>query len=72
MADMHDVLGNVRHRTRSVFGATSITLDWQLAQLPRMENLTPARVLAIQRLLLEVFSNVRKHYSREGRNPHGA
>ena len=59
--DLGVVLGNVRHRMRSVFGATGVALDWQVAELPRMENLTPARVLAIQRLLLEVFTNVLKH-----------
>jgi len=59
--DLGVVLGNVRHRMRSVFGATGVTLDWRVAELPRMEGLTPARVLAIQRLLLEVFSNVLKH-----------
>jgi signal transduction histidine kinase len=59
--DLGVVLGNVRHRMRSVFGATGVTLDWQVGDLPAMEALTPARVLAIQRLLLEVFTNVLKH-----------
>ena len=59
--DLGVVLGNVRHRMRSVFGATGTALDWQVTNLPSMEGLTPARVLAIQRLLLEVFTNVIKH-----------
>jgi hypothetical protein len=59
--DLGVVLGNVRHRMRSVFGATGVALDWQVGDLPIMEALTPARVLAIQRLLLEVFTNVLKH-----------
>jgi hypothetical protein len=59
--DLGVVLGNVRHRMRSVFGATGVALDWQVGDLPAMEALTPARVLAIQRLLLEVFTNVIKH-----------
>lgn len=59
--DLGVVLGNVRHRMRSVFGATGVALDWQVGDLPAMEALTPARVLAIQRLLLEVFTNVLKH-----------
>jgi len=59
--DLGVVLGNVRHRMRSVFGATGIALDWRVSELPRMDALTPARVLSIQRLLLEVFSNVLKH-----------
>lgn len=59
--DLGVVLGNVRHRMRSVFGATGVEFDWQVGDLPTMEALTPARVLAIQRLLLEVFTNVLKH-----------
>ncbi len=59
--DLGVVLGNVRHRMRSVFGAAGVALDWQVGALPAMEALTPARVLAIQRLLLEVFTNVLKH-----------
>jgi len=59
--DLGVVLGNVRHRMRSLFGATGTELDWRVGELPPMAELTPARVLAIQRLLLEVFTNVLKH-----------
>jgi signal transduction histidine kinase len=55
------VLGNVRHRMRSVFERAGIRLVWNVSALPRMENLTPERILAIQRLFLEVFSNAIRH-----------
>lgn len=60
--DIGVVLGNVRHRMRTVFDRAGVSLSWQVAQaLPQIEGLTPARVLAIQRFLLEVFTNILKH-----------
>ena len=59
--DVGVVLGNVRHRMRSVFEHAGVRFLWNVSELPRMGDLTPARVLAIQRLLLEVFTNAIKH-----------
>jgi len=59
--DVGVVLGNVRHRMRSVFERAGIGFLWNVSALPRMENLTPERILAIQRIFLEVFSNAIKH-----------
>jgi signal transduction histidine kinase len=59
--DVGVVLGNVRHRMRSVFEHAGIGFLWNVSALPRMENLTPERILAIQRIFLEVFSNALKH-----------
>jgi hypothetical protein len=59
--DLGVVLGNVRHRMRTVFDTAGVELGWRVGELPRMDNLTPARNLAIQRILLEVFTNVLKH-----------
>ncbi|HEU4645337.1 MAG TPA: hypothetical protein VFS80_07215, partial [Burkholderiales bacterium] len=59
--DVGVVLGNVRHRMRSVFEHAGIRLAWNVSALPRMENLTPERILAIQRIFLEVFSNAIRH-----------
>jgi signal transduction histidine kinase len=59
--DLGVVLGNVRHRMRSVFGNAGVELGWRVGELPRMDDLTPARNLAIQRILLELFTNVLKH-----------
>lgn len=59
--DVGVVLGNVRHRMRSVFERSGIKLHWNVTELPRMEDLTPERILAIQRIFLEAFSNAIRH-----------
>ena len=59
--DVGVVLGNVRHRMRSVFERAGVRFLWNVSELPRLDTLTPARILAIQRLLLEVFTNAIKH-----------
>jgi signal transduction histidine kinase len=59
--DVGVVLGNVRHRMRSVFERAGIRFAWNVSALPRMESLTPERILAIQRIFLEVFSNAIRH-----------
>jgi len=59
--DVGVVLGNVRHRMRSVFERAGIKFLWNVSTLPRMDELTPERILAIQRIFLEVFSNTIKH-----------
>ncbi len=59
--DIGVVLGNVRHRMRAVFEAAGVRLNWQVGELPPSDDLTPARIFAIQRLLLEVFTNAIKH-----------
>ncbi|HET9735106.1 MAG TPA: ATP-binding protein [Burkholderiales bacterium] len=59
--DLSVVLGNVRHRMRSVFDTAGVELGWRVGELPRLDDLTPARNLAIQRILLELFTNVLKH-----------
>lgn len=59
--DVGVVLGNVRHRMRSVFERAGVQLNWNVSELPRMENLTPERILAIQRIVLETFSNAIRH-----------
>jgi signal transduction histidine kinase len=59
--DVGVVLGNVRHRMRQVFERAGIRLAWNVAALPRMSSLTPERVLAIQRVFFEAFSNAIRH-----------
>jgi signal transduction histidine kinase len=59
--DVGVVLGNVRHRMRSVFERSGVRLLWKVSALPPVPGLTPERILAIQRIFLEVFSNTLKH-----------
>jgi signal transduction histidine kinase len=44
-----------------VFDTAGVDLGWRVGELPRMDDLTPARNFAIQRILLELFTNVLKH-----------
>lgn len=59
--DIGVVLGNVRHRMRSVFERAGVRFVWNVGELPRLDDLTPSRIQAIQRVLLEVFTNAIKH-----------
>lgn len=59
--DIGVVLGNMRHRMRSAFDKAGVQLAWNIGELPRMEHLTPERVLAVQRILLEIFTNALQH-----------
>jgi signal transduction histidine kinase len=59
--DVGVVLGSVRHRMRSVFERAGVQLVWNVSELPRMDDLTPERILAIQRIFLEAFSNAITH-----------
>ncbi len=59
--DVGVVLGSVRHRMRSVFERAGVQLVWNVSELPRMDDLTPERILAIQRIFLEAFSNAIRH-----------
>ena len=59
--DVGVVLANVRHRMRPVLERAGVRFLWSVSELPRMDDLTPARILAIQRILLEVFTNAIKH-----------
>ncbi len=59
--DVGVVLGNVRHRMRSVLERAGVRFVWNVGELPPIDDLTPARILAIQRILLEVLTNAIKH-----------
>ena len=59
--DVNVVLGSVRHRMRSVLEHAGVHLVWNASELPAIQDLTPQRILAIQRILLEVFTNIIKH-----------
>lgn len=59
--DVGVVLGNVRHRMRSAFDRSGVKLNWNVSELPRMESLSPERIVAIQRIFLEAFSNAIRH-----------
>ena len=59
--DVNVVLGSVRHRMRTVLEDADVRLVWNVTELPAINDLNPQRILAIQRILLEVFTNIIKH-----------
>jgi hypothetical protein len=59
--DLASVLGSLRYRLDAMIEATGVRLQWDIAELPAVRNLTPVVVFGIQRILLEAISNVLKH-----------
>ena len=59
--DLTSVLGHLRFRLDKRFTEAGIRFDWRVAPLPALSILTPANVQHVQRLLLEVFTNILKH-----------
>jgi signal transduction histidine kinase len=55
------VLATLRYRLQPRIKAVGIDVMWNVDELPTIENLGPARVLQIQRILLEAFTNIIKH-----------
>ncbi len=59
--DLGVVLGNIRYRMRSAIEASGAHLVWKVQPLPPLDDLTPDRVLAIQRIVLEALTNALRH-----------
>ena len=55
------VLATLRHRLEPRLQAHGLTLLWQVDDLPRMANMTPQMIQHVQRIVLEVLTNVIKH-----------
>lgn len=55
------VLGNLRYRLEPLLEKTGIRLEWEVAELPRIEALEPMGVFALQRIVLEAIANALKH-----------
>jgi hypothetical protein len=59
--DLATVLATLRYRLAPRLAASGVTLAWDVDELPRLDNLTPQKVLQIQKILLEAFTNVMRH-----------
>ncbi len=59
--DLATVLATLRYRLEPRLKASGIDLVWRIDELPLWSDLTPQKVLQIQRILLEAFTNVIKH-----------
>lgn len=59
--DLATVLATLRYRLEPRLKASDLALVWQIEELPVMAELTPQKVLQIQRILLEAFTNIIQH-----------
>lgn len=61
--DLGVVLGNIRYRMRTALEQSGAKLHWQVEELPSLPDLTPEKILNIQRIVLEVLTNIMRHAS---------
>jgi signal transduction histidine kinase len=54
-------LATLRYRLQRRLEVAAIEIVWSVEELPAIDGLGPTKVLQIQRLLLEVFTNIIKH-----------
>lgn len=59
--DLATVLATLRYRMQPRLSASGIQISWKVDELPPLDALTPHKVLQIQRILLEIFTNVLRH-----------
>jgi signal transduction histidine kinase len=59
--DLAVVLATMRHRLQPRLDAAKLQLHWQIDMLPKFKKLSPKDIQHIQRILLEVFSNIIQH-----------
>lgn len=59
--DLGVVLGNIRYRMTRAIEASGVKFVWRVDPLPVLEDLTPDKVLSIQRIVLEALSNALRH-----------
>ncbi len=59
--DLVAVLATLRYRLQARLNAVGIEVQWEVDELPLLDNLGPSKVLQIQKILLETFTNILKH-----------
>ena len=59
--DLAAVLGNLRYRLDDMIRSSGVTLEWEVEELPEVEELKPTAVFCLQRILLETITNTLKH-----------
>jgi signal transduction histidine kinase len=76
--DLAAVFGSLRYRLDSLIREAGVHLVWEVGELPEVAGLAPATVFAIQRILLEAFTNAVKHsgashinFTASARGPRG-
>ncbi len=64
--DLNAVLARFRERIQPSLDAAGVTLRWQVDPIPRVERLSPNRVLGALRIMQETISNSLKHARAKG------
>jgi hypothetical protein len=59
--DLTAVLATLRYRLEPRLKAAGLALLWNVDELPAMQDLTPRKVLQIQKIVLEALTNVMLH-----------
>lgn len=59
--DLLTALATIRFRMRDALEASGITLEWDIADVPPLPQLTSASLLGIQRIVLEALTNAIRH-----------
>lgn len=59
--DLVTALGTVRHRLRDPLDAAGIEFEWRVEDIPKIDGLTPSRILSVQRIVLEAITNAVRH-----------
>lgn len=59
--DLGLVLATLRYRLQPRFEAAGLQVQWDMGVLPPMPAASPRRILQLQRILLEAFTNVIRH-----------
>jgi signal transduction histidine kinase len=59
--DLLVVLGNLRYRLEPRLASAGISLRWQVAETPGIEQLAPHQVTGATRIVQEAFTNAMKH-----------
>ena len=60
-SDLAIALGSIRHLLENRLRRANIELRWVVKALPEIENLSPAIVLSVMRIMQEAITNVIKH-----------
>jgi signal transduction histidine kinase len=59
--DLVTVLATLRYRMQPRLAAAGLDVEWDVVNLPVLNDLSPHAVLQVQRILLEAVTNVLKH-----------
>ena len=59
--DLAAVLGALRYRLDDIIRSSGVHLAWEVEELPKVGDLKPSTVFALQRIVLEAITNALKH-----------